>query len=390
MPNIGDLINYQNIESNPELEALGRMHAEQNRYNPIQMMQNLGKKPLANIPYSAFNPTIADAVNTGANMMPFIGDAIAIEDAKREYGKGNMGMAAFNAATAIPVIGDLASVAKVALPTAAGIGGIMRQMAKRSGDVPVTPFGKQAGVIGYHGSPHKFDKFSMENIGTGEGAQAYGHGLYFAEAPETADAYRVNLSYDPDQMKIGGKQINEYYDSLSRQADATRSNEKAQELYEKAGLVERLMANEPVDSVESWAKNLGMGDWFNKEIKPNFQSYGHMYTVDIPDKYADNFLDWDKPLSSQPKSVQDSLELVRSQVRKSFPEYVDNPDITGQGLYEMLRQHRGGSSDVASEALNESGIKGIRYLDQQSRDIGEGTSNFVVFDDKIIKTLERK
>ena len=32
-----------------------------------------------------------------------------------------------------------------------------------------------------------------ENIGTGEGAQAYGHGLYFAEREGTAKAYRDNL-----------------------------------------------------------------------------------------------------------------------------------------------------------------------------------------------------
>ena len=36
------------------------------------------------------------------------------------------------------------------------------------------------GITAYHGSPHTFDKFSMDKIGTGEGAQAYGHGLYFA------------------------------------------------------------------------------------------------------------------------------------------------------------------------------------------------------------------
>jgi len=47
--------------------------------------------------------------------------------------------------------------------------------------------GEQAAVKGikaYHGSPHDFDKFSMQKIGTGEGAQAYGHGLYFAENPK--------------------------------------------------------------------------------------------------------------------------------------------------------------------------------------------------------------
>ena len=46
----------------------------------------------------------------------------------------------------------------------------------------------------YHGSPHDFDKFSMDKIGTGEGAQAYGHGLYFAENEGVARNYRDNLS----------------------------------------------------------------------------------------------------------------------------------------------------------------------------------------------------
>src|SRR5574343_76169 len=41
----------------------------------------------------------------------------------------------------------------------------------------------------YHGSPHKFEKADSSKIGTGEGAQAYGHGLYWAESPETAKTY---------------------------------------------------------------------------------------------------------------------------------------------------------------------------------------------------------
>jgi len=46
----------------------------------------------------------------------------------------------------------------------------------------------------YHGSPHDFDEFSTEAIGTGEGAQAYGHGLYFAEREGTAKSYRDALT----------------------------------------------------------------------------------------------------------------------------------------------------------------------------------------------------
>ena len=56
------------------------------------------------------------------------------------------------------------------------------------GDVP------PPGIVAYHGSPHSFDQFDTSKIGTGEGAQAYGHGLYFAGNEGVAQAYRKNLS----------------------------------------------------------------------------------------------------------------------------------------------------------------------------------------------------
>lgn len=45
----------------------------------------------------------------------------------------------------------------------------------------------------WHGSPHQFDTFSTEHIGSGEGAQVHGWGLYFAEDQKVADRYRGNL-----------------------------------------------------------------------------------------------------------------------------------------------------------------------------------------------------
>ena len=41
-------------------------------------------------------------------------------------------------------------------------------------------------ITAYHGSPHSFDQFDLSKIGTGEGAQSYGSGLYFAENEGTA------------------------------------------------------------------------------------------------------------------------------------------------------------------------------------------------------------
>lgn len=46
----------------------------------------------------------------------------------------------------------------------------------------------------FHGSPHKFDKFDLGAIGTGEGAQAHGWGLYFAKDKKTAENYKETLS----------------------------------------------------------------------------------------------------------------------------------------------------------------------------------------------------
>jgi len=47
-----------------------------------------------------------------------------------------------------------------------------------------------------HGTPHNFDKFQLEKIGTGEGAQAFGYGLYFTDGSKIAEGYARKLSED--------------------------------------------------------------------------------------------------------------------------------------------------------------------------------------------------
>lgn len=46
----------------------------------------------------------------------------------------------------------------------------------------------------FHGTPHRFEKFDLGAIGTGEGAQAHGWGLYFAKDKKTAENYKETLS----------------------------------------------------------------------------------------------------------------------------------------------------------------------------------------------------
>ena len=78
-------------------------------------------------------------------------------------------------ANAYPMAGD-----RTVLNSPQQIAQFRRELADKGADMAM-----QAATV-WHGSPHKFDKFDSSKIGTGEGTQAYGHGLYLADAPEVA------------------------------------------------------------------------------------------------------------------------------------------------------------------------------------------------------------
>ena len=124
----------------------------------------------------------------------------------------------------------------------------------------------------------------------------------------------------------------------------------------------------------------------------------------------EDFLDWDKPLSAQSEKVKAAIEpLARAIVEKGHPE--DNTRYlvkSGSGVQHALTKW--GADRLASkaepfktvddliyrhgrekltEALQNEGVKGIKYFDQQSRGTGEGTRNYVVFRDDIIDILKK-
>ncbi len=191
----------------------------------------------------------------------------------------------------------------------------------------------------FHGSPHKWNKVDLSKVGTGEGAQAYGHGFYAAEKPEVAKSYRIP-----------------HYQALKQAAEAElgpgASVREYQKLLEKTG-------REP----------------------------GHLYELDMPDEVAEKMLDWDKPLSQQPKEVR---KAIAKEWGKETLEKLDRAGWTGQQFYQDFFGPQS-TEDFAeiSRRLNNIGIPGIKYLDEGSRSAGDGTRNFVVFNEKYIKPLKR-
>lgn len=235
-------------------------------------------------------------------------------------------------------------------------------------------------IRAFHGSPHDFDKFDLSKIGTGEGAQAYGHGLYFAESEGVAKSYRDNLGgYDwgrdvPPRL-VDGMDIS--YD-VKRALDASQGDvaKARNQLVRDTGVPGR----EAMD-----AEALRLLDEIAPTLAP--KPTGRMYEVSIKADPND-FLDWDKPLSQQSDKVRDAISRFDPEMS---PYLRDN--YTGQTfMRDYSGSEAGGyasSSLGTSQALREAGIPGIRYLDQGSRGAGEGSRNYVVFDDSLIEIVAK-
>jgi len=253
----------------------------------------------------------------------------------------------------------------------------------------VFPGGGLAGITAFHGSPHLFEKFNLGKIGTGEGAQTYGHGLYFAENPEVAKSYeRAAMSHG---ITIKGKSIIPENYQINQIVANTPDNKSLRK--ELIDYIDEHKTN-PYADISSAKKIINAID----ENTFSRGASGHIYKVDIPDKYTKNFLDWDKPIG---KNVASKIPKKQRAEWNALLKEAGQPQIeemTGSHLYSFIGDmvsegkipsYTGNMRIDASEYLNKLGIKGIRYLDQGSRAAGEGSRNFVVFDDKIIQMLER-
>lgn len=251
------------------------------------------------------------------------------------------------------------------------------------------------GIRAYHGSPHDFDRFSLDKIGTGEGAQAYGHGLYFAEREATANHYRYGVGPTTDDGKLAASLLQE----------AGGNKQKAMALVK-----DRV----PMTNLEETTRALRIIEHLHGAPS------GRMYEVRI-NADPDQFLDWDKPLSQQSEKVRSAIgydlspeasakaERLSKQLEDTYARLGASPDrrpvdpllirqaemlekqleaIDPKGFAKMRVDNIGGDP-AASRRLREAGIPGIKYLDQGSRTAGEGSRNYVVFDDSLISILRK-
>ena len=282
-------------------------------------------------------------------------------------------------------------VVEGALALAPVVGKAFQGATKLAGKIP-TQLPSSPNALVWHGSPHKFEKFDSSKIGTGEGAQAYGHGLYLAESPKVADSYKKALSpgnglSDDDSIV---RMLGDDPDLLGAAAEFERRAKYAN----MPGGKERL---------------LGLAE----KLRSGYDPRGSLYKVDLPDPMIAKMLDWDKPLAAQSPSVQkglaqsesvraymDAAEQQRRNLNASHPlrleklpfanKPYDATRMTGKDALTALDREYGSGKGTAGR-FRELGIPGIRYLDGSSRNLGEGSSNFVIFpgEESALTILER-
>lgn len=229
----------------------------------------------------------------------------------------------------------------------------------------------------YHGSPYTFDHFDLGAIGTGEGAQGHGWGLYFAQDKQIAKSYKDTLShhmYGDNDLMFNEEALNKLYSTLSDKAHTEAD-------YDKLSVIENILITHTEDDVLNnsdemfdaeavkWWKNQ-REIYLNKEYKES-----SLFEVDIPED--DVLLDEKRNINEQPKKVQ---QAVRKMYRSLGYKTSALKYVTGKEFYDTVAAEKGGQKE-ASEFINEHGIKGITY------DGGNDGKCFVVFDDKAIRII---
>ena len=234
-----------------------------------------------------------------------------------------------------------------------GVNNVLLRVMRKPGVVNTNP-----GAAAFHGTPHKVKKFSNEKIGTGEGAQVYGYGLYFAEAKEVAKTYASKLP--PKTYRVDG----EIVDIPKLYINRTPRQQAIEEI-SRFGYDAAVMGNrgdgELVNAMESLK---------NSKIETS-QAGGNLYKVDL-NLEPTEIINLDKPLSEQPHilSKLTSSPEVEAKWKSASDDLFDGmssaEDISGRRLYRELEKSMGGPKE-ASEFLNSVGIKGAQYNDAASR-----------------------
>lgn len=300
----------------------------------------------------------------------------------------------------------------------------------------------------WHGTHAKgIDRFSTDFIGTGEGSQVRGWGLYFAEVRDTGVKYReiatrrqgkgaraedtVTIDGAPiDWDSLSGSEkfwtdlIVNIYTMESERADANRSRGQpardvtldliiAEQINDTLELIERDSGSKRRSvrrDVELRKERVAYLEQLRGRMKATIP--GALYNLEITANPRSEFIHLDNSFADQPQIVQDYFQKNHPEIVSQVLEDESRPGAghryktgrypSGNKMYDMLsaklaeqglswwapRPNRREADMAASLELLKNGIKGNMFEDKFSRGTENPTHNFVVFDGDLIKIVQ--
>lgn len=192
----------------------------------------------------------------------------------------------------------------------------------------IDPNAKTAGEghnqVAWHGSPFDFDSFDLGKIGAGEGNQAHGWGLYFAESRKISEAYKDTFGWKGLAIDLDGKRYTQHEDGTfvaNNEAVAEGSpldyalNQLIASKGNKDTAVKELRetVKRRTDSANEAVKKQNIdftqaADLLEKINNVNVTRGGKMYEVNVPEN--DVLLDEQSPLFKQPLRVLKGLSKL--------------------------------------------------------------------------------
>lgn len=276
----------------------------------------------------------------------------------------------------------------------------------------------------FAGSRVDYGQPSLKAIGTGEGVQVHGWGLYYALSKDTAESYRrAFLGTQSSSLRIQNKSIGDFLNGLDgfigyydgallllennpdmnpREYFIKALNEYISDFkknYQRTNFDEYKKAYEKAEIIKAQAEKLADSDFTIKQ-------WGQVHEVDIPENPY--LLDEQKYIGEQSdivkKGIRNTLKRLKGLAESgAYPDYkkaltaldyeyadiknrIDDPDFyenkTGYQIYDIIEQIMG-SPKEASWFLLENGIKGITYEGKR-----DGRC-FVIFNPDDVKVIQK-
>ena len=326
------------------------------------------------------------------------------------------------------------------------------------------PTDKEDGILAFHGSGADFDEFKLSKIGTGEGSQVFGYGLYFTDSKDIAKFYK-NAELKSQNVEFNGKPIKFLSDSQDIDNKTVILGKIRDRILSGKHNSKSAINNVKFEYEQSINNSFDLSRPLNKIDKMNYDSMksdldyidsldandfkyksGKTYEVNIK-TVTDNLINNDIPINEQSKNMQDKVQEIikimpfaenrffkldlnlngglfrqelESQVTAGINKIADNnvkrlkKEISQIDFEKMINEDPflklvnskmlddktvtgyignplGSTPKIASEIMNDFGIKGIKY---KSGQLTKGqkdskATNFVIFDDKIIDIIAK-